>query len=290
MALLGFNYSKPGPGVGKDNAQKTAFSRFFEIFSRKFWDLIKINMLYFICIIIFYIPLSFSLFGIFNEKNYTQEFTNLYTFIYLLVCALPIALTGPFTAGYTYILRNFVREEHAFIWSDYKEVAKRNFKQSVLATLVNVIGFSLIVFNILYYNISAAKNPIVLLPMMLSSMAFVIFLFMNYYIYVMIVTFDLKLSQIYKNAFIFAVMGLGRNILVTIVLLVLIYAHWVFALPSLLLIPFISLSFAGLLLNFAVWPMIKKHMIDPYQQSDMQNEINIKQSLFKDAGKEKLQK
>ena len=203
MALLGFNYSKPGPGVGKDNAQKTAFSRFFEIFSRKFWDLIKINMLYFICIIIFYIPLSFSLFGIFNEKNYTQEFTNLYTFIYLLVCALPIALTGPFTAGYTYILRNFVREDHAFI---------------------------------------------------------------------------------------FAVMGLGRNILVTIVLLVLIYAHWVFALPSLLLIPFISLSFAGLLLNFAVWPMIKKHMIDPYQQSDMQNEINIKQSLFKDAGKEKLQK
>ena len=42
-----FDYSKPGPGIEKDAPEKAAFFVFMDIYFRKFWNLIKINLLYF---------------------------------------------------------------------------------------------------------------------------------------------------------------------------------------------------------------------------------------------------
>ena len=47
-----FNYSKPGPGVEKEEQQKRRFFLFFELFFRKFWKLIQLNLLY----LLFWIP------------------------------------------------------------------------------------------------------------------------------------------------------------------------------------------------------------------------------------------
>lgn len=47
-----FNYSKPGPGIEKEEQQKRRFFLFFELFFRKFWKLIQLNLLY----ILFWIP------------------------------------------------------------------------------------------------------------------------------------------------------------------------------------------------------------------------------------------
>ena len=64
-----FDYSKPGKGVDKNGPQKKRFFHFFELYFRKFWKLITLNMLY------------------------------------VLFC-IPIVTIGPATAAMTYILKN----------------------------------------------------------------------------------------------------------------------------------------------------------------------------------------
>jgi uncharacterized membrane-anchored protein len=53
-----FDYSKAGPGISNDEPQKYGFFAFFDIFFRKFWNLVTINIVYFVSCLPFVI-LSF---------------------------------------------------------------------------------------------------------------------------------------------------------------------------------------------------------------------------------------
>jgi len=41
-----FNYNKPGPGVPKDEPPKPRIVVFFQIYFDKFWDLMKLNLMF----------------------------------------------------------------------------------------------------------------------------------------------------------------------------------------------------------------------------------------------------
>jgi hypothetical protein len=97
---------------------------------------------------------------------------------------------------------------------------------------------------------------------------------MKYYIYFQLITFKLNIKQIYKNSLIFAFAGLGRNIFLFIIF-GLFYALGIllfFLNPAVgiivNLIAFITIfpAFRLLLIQFTVFPLIKKLMIDPYYQ------------------------
>lgn len=240
-----FDYSKPGPGVSKNEPQKHGFIVFFEIFFRKFWLLLRVNFLY-------------------------------------LLCCVPIITIGPATAGFTYIMRNYARQEHAFPWLDYKDTIKKNWKQSLAASLINAAVILILVVAIQFYS-RQLKNFVMIVPLSICIAASFLFLFMHYYIYVLIITFKLKLRQIYKNAFIFAGVGLFRNLLVTVVLAAFWGVLYLFEPYSFILfLPTIALSFSGLLINFCVWPVIQKFMVDPYY-NDHPEEKNVEQeALFED--------
>ncbi|WP_154653055.1 hypothetical protein [Faecalispora sporosphaeroides] len=87
----------------------------------------------------------------------------------------------------------------------------------------------------------------------------------------MIVTFDLSLKQIYKNAFIFAIVGLWRNILLTAIFGAILFLNYflyylnppVVLLINGLLVLFFAFSFSFFLIHFAVYPLIEKLMIHP---------------------------
>ena len=79
MAFFGlFNYNKPGPGVDKGETNKNRFFHFFELYFRKFWKLLELNLLF-------------------------------------LLCCVPIVTIGPAIAGFTYILRNYADERPTFM-------------------------------------------------------------------------------------------------------------------------------------------------------------------------------
>ena len=255
MAFLGFNYAKPGPGVQKDEPPKKPVVVFFEIYFRKFWDLIKLNLLYFASVILFFLPAILVIATHGFGRN-----------LWLLISLLPISLSGPATAGFTYIMRNNVRQEHVFLWTNYIDAVRDNWKQSLIASLLLVAAVILAIVCIPFYVQQVQKNPAFMIPLAVCLAALIWFVFMQFYVYVMIVTFDLKLTAIYRNAFILALMGLGRNVLLMIPCGAVLLLCYISPLAD-ALIPLLWLSTLGMIVNFAVWPLIQKYMI----QNDPEN-------------------
>lgn len=271
MAFLGLfgNYDKPGPGVSKDEPPKAAPVRFFEIFGRKFGKLIQLNL-------IFLIPVLVAAALMFLIYLYPTHFAISISGLMAIdgwaafVVPLPVILLSPFMAGLTFVTRNFAREEHAFVWSDFWDAVKGNWKYFLLNGVICYMVFLVLSFSLLYYYYMAAAEWLYYIPCWLCLIFALIFLFAQYYLPVMFVTFDLKFAHAYKNAFIFTLAGFGRNLLVTAILAGLVILLLSLPLVNLtvlvyfLLVIFILFSFISYLVNFAVYPVIDKYLIQPY--------------------------
>ena len=114
MSLFGglFNYSKPGPGVDKDGPKKKRFFYFFELYGRKFWKLLELNLPY-------------------------------------VLCCIPIVTIGPATCGLVYILRNFANEKPVFMVSDFFDAFKSNFKQGFVLGILDILSTGIVGFALL---------------------------------------------------------------------------------------------------------------------------------------------
>lgn len=262
------NYSKPGPGVSKDEPQKHSFFLFFELYFRKFWKLIEVNMLFFVCCIPFAIPLL--LVGIF-KVNVTLVF-------YLsLVPLIGISVLIP---GLTYILRNFARQEPAFLWMDFKDTIKKNWQQSLKVGIIDTVIFLAMILALNVYYHLLASNTILVIPYVICFFVTVVFTFSQFYIFVMLITFDLSLKQLYKNAVILAFAGIGHNLLIVLFCGILLLLNYIIFPVSLLLVPFLTISTFGFIIVFNVWPSINKFMM-PKEDTD-----DTSESIFEDTGKQ----
>lgn len=250
MNFFNMRYDKPGPGVNKDEKPKPAPIRFWEIYTRKFWYLVRLNLLYAVSCILFCIPLIFTV---------SVHVVGSWLFY---ICTLPVLFTGPFTAGFVYELRDFARERPSFIWGDFKDAARQNWKQALAASAIAVIGFDC--FGILFqlYSALLSTQPITYFLLVLLCFCGLGFLFMQYYVFLILVTFEMRLGDVYRNALIFAVVGIGRNVLVTVLSAAILFVTCILLPPLLVLLPFITIGTVGLLINFAAWPVVKKYMAD----------------------------
>lgn len=269
------NYDKPGPGVSKDEPQKAAPIRFFQIFFRKFTKLMQVNLIFvlpllavaamMVCLYLFFPQpvLQLPVGGAVMELNLGVRY----------VLPLPLILLAPFTAGITFVTRNFAREEHAFVWSDFWSAVKDNWKYFLLNGVVVYLVYVVLSFALTYYYYSAAQNWIAFIPFWLCVVMAVVFLFAQYYLPVMFVTFDLKFGQCYRNALIFTAAGFFRNLLLTVILgaLVIVIIGVIPIMPLtvtllILLFTLIFFSFCGFLINFTIYPVIEQYLIQPYQR------------------------
>lgn len=220
------DYMREGKGVQKDQ-YTPSFILFFQIYFRKFWNLILINLLY-------------------------------------IVSCIPIITIGPATAGITKLLRNYAREEHAFIWGDFIETAKNNFKQAFLYATLDLVVTIFLIFDFLAIA-NIANRVMSILCMAAIFLALTVWSFMRFYVYNMMVTFRLTFKQLIKNAFIFCWVGFFRNLFAAIILLAVFIGVSMLNFPyQLLIYGTLFFSFCGFLVNFMVQPLIKKHMIDGF--------------------------
>lgn len=277
MGLFSGRYTKEGPGVSKDAPEKHRFFLFFELFFRKFTKLIWLNFIYFVTLL----PL---IGGVFLSVKIHPDITNainngtfdgigglpLFVFtgdiIGLGLLILSIFVTGPATAGFTYVLRNFQREEHAWVFSDFREHFRKNYKQGVLMGLIDVILAVLLYVAFVFY---VYQMPVTMPDMGLLStigatlivIISVLFVFMHFYIYVMMVTFQLTFKQLLQNAFLFALGKLPINILVFVIVGAIAVAFVLFLPLSIIAAPVLLLSLIGYIIVFAVYPSIDRLMI-----------------------------
>ena len=100
----------------------------------------------------------------------------------------------------------------------------------------------------------------------------IIYAVMRFYIYLMLITFDIKFGKMLKNALIFVVLGLKRNVLAILWILVLLglnFAIFMLYPPLGIALPILYvLSVTLFTTTYAAYPIIERYMISPYQTTE----------------------
>lgn len=252
---LFFNYNNPGPGINKDAPKKRGIFLYMELFFRKFWLLIKANMLYFavsLPVIALYNFIIINALAVFLPA----EFHEVSWHISLIFTAIITILwgTGPVSGGYTYILRNSAREEHVWILSDFFEKSKETLKLGIIMLVMDIV-FIIFGINAVSVYMSLIKSGYSFVRYALSALAiiFVFYTFLHYYVYEFGVTFDNGVRNTLKNALITGIATLPANLFLTI-----------FAVGATMLVFERLTAFSSILLTFLMWISFMRFPIDFY--------------------------
>lgn len=276
MGLFSSYFNKPGPGVDKDAPEKLRIWQFFEIFWGQLSKLSLMNIIYFVATI----PLLLGLFLCFELRIDAPLFVAVrqingvavMDIVGLICLVISVFVTFPATLGFTFVMRNIQRREHAWIWHDFIKHTKANYKKGVINGIVVLLGYYLL-FNAhaMYYSHAVFSSGYINSFLSLLMVVFIVaFTWAQFYVNTMIVTFDLKLRDIYRNALIFTISKVPLNILITIICLVLALGLYVLSLIipilGILIAILIVYSLFGFIIVFCVYPTIDKYMITPAEE------------------------
>lgn len=281
MGLFGGNFTKEGPGVSKNELEKNRFFLFFDILGRKIGKLITLNLIYLITLIPFIAGILFSVrinpLMLININHESISSLPLFVFtcdiVGIILIIISIFVLGPATCGLTYVVRNMQRQEHTWVFSDFREHFAKNFKQGIIMSVIDILGVFLLYTAFCFYTYTMPQGQLIATISKYIIISFsIVFLMMHYYIYTMIVTFDMKMKDILKNAVIFAIAKLPLNIFITIVLALIIgLSIWYLAIGGLCAI-FITLSFMGLFIVYCTYPTIERAMMPSKEEIDEEKE------------------
>jgi hypothetical protein len=306
-----FDYAKEGKGVYPDEPPKGPIATFFAIFGRKFWKIVTVNLMYILfslpifllaflaaqyCINFLLPNLSMETFiqfvkdagltlqqGITEETFAASQMVTIYLLTAMTLVGLTLVVAGPVHAGIVYILRNYSREEHAFVWSDFKEHAVKNLKQSLLASLINLGVVALIPFIYWFYSTySVLGNGVVSgIIQAVIIMLTVLWCMMQIYLYPMMVTFDMPLKVMYKNCLMFAMLRLPLNLVILLLVLIimvgipgvlLFLAYNITFLITFLWYGLIAFGLTIFITTFFAYRAIDKYMIAKIKAAEEMNE------------------
>ncbi|MBQ7352888.1 MAG: YesL family protein [Clostridia bacterium] len=203
-----------------------------------------------------------GIFGVFGEMRTFSPVTYVFFGLGLLVI-----FTWGFTkVGTTYIYRNMMSGEAIFPFSDFFYIVKRNKKQSFILGIIDALMTIAFIYNIYYlytnYNASSLNS----LMLFLTLAMFIIFNFIKPYAYIMIFTFDLKLTKIIKNALYFSILGIKRNLMMLlgiIIVIIINYGIFLLFMPLGMILPLlITFALIDLMGVYAAYPNIIKYMMN----------------------------
>lgn len=263
MGFLGFgNYAKPGRGVKKnDEQEKKRIFQFFELFSRKFTKVMLLSLLF----TLFCLPAV--LFFLVVTWGCTQFLNSDMAFNIILVVTMIIsgALAGPAISATLKIARCYVLEKPVFLFSDFWDCYKNDFKQSFIMGLLNsIMIYAIIQAFVFYYPMTIASSAWYWVPLILVLIVTLLFIFSNFYTFLTIVSVNLPLFSIMKNSLMFAFLGMKSNFLSLIFAGgIVALALWWFPISLLVMMP-LGFGFVSLIVAFNSFQHVYRFSIRPY--------------------------
>ncbi|MBO4356093.1 MAG: DUF624 domain-containing protein, partial [Clostridia bacterium] len=216
-------------------------------------------------------PASMAMHGLYSVPTMVAIWTPIAKVLLVVGIVLLMIVFGPVCTATAYIFRNMVKGEPLFLLTDFKYAIKRNLKQEFTLGILDFIILGLLTYDIyfFYLNINGTLTGIFFY---MSIVFAAVYFVMRFYLYIMMVTFDLSIPKLLKNAFIFSILGFKRNILgffgiiLTVALNVIITIVYV---PIGIVLPFmITAGLCMYIAAYTAWPKIKEIMIDPYYNDD----------------------
>lgn len=210
---------------------KNRISLFFMVLKDHVFDLVKVNLLQ----VVFWIPFllwtyinlaavqSIDTEAVLAAEGGTANLMSAisgYVMMWLLGLIPCIAITGPSSAGAAYIMRNWARDQHAFLFSDYKDAFKSNWKQALAVSAVTSVVPVVAYTAVNYYGSLAKGNMLLLLPLMVVFSATLMFALMLPLLYPMMVGYELSFKNLMKNAFLMSAARLPHMLLARLITLI----------------------------------------------------------------------
>lgn len=259
------------------------FMGLINLITRKAWDLSKVNVISFL----FYLPFFLLVWvvsywfmpsegmEIFNYKIFSPADAAMVDLLWRFaigsfLITIPIVVFGPVSAGATYVYRNMVRNQPVFIWSDMMKTMKKFFWKSLIITVVDTIMLFVIAMGIRFYSTwyeiafpDMYSSMVETVSVMLILVFTLLFIMMHFYIYQLLIEYNLKITQLYRYSFIFSLLRFFPNLIVLIMCLAITLGP--FAIHIMVgngLLIFITLALCGIVVNYYTWPALEKHF-DP---------------------------
>jgi len=299
--------TKDGIGVDPDEPpvmSDPGMKNYFKLLGRKLNQIITVNLLMLACnfTVIFALLAIAGYFSINTVGHFGSSFSqfmgamahseNAYTaavmgtlgavsevrmfstvdYVLFGVAALALFTYGPSLVGSTYILRNMVREEPIFMWSDFKYAIKRNLRQGILFGIIDLVVIGVCIYNIMFYNLNYSQGIFAAMLFFGALLITAFYMIMRTYIYPMMITFDLSIVKLLKNSLLFTILGIKRNALFLLTsgaFLLITFVLMTVVMPIGILIPFVILfSLLAYTGTYWAYPVIHKYMIEPYYNED----------------------
>lgn len=139
---------------------------------------------------------------------------------YLLIMIPCVAITGPFNAGVTYVLRNWARDEHSFVLSDFKDAVKANWKQALAVSLIDGVLPFLLYTCWRFYGSMLVQSSFYVVPIALVVLVVILWKLGSMLIYPMMVTYSLKLKDLIRNCVLMTIAKLPQSVAIKLATLV----------------------------------------------------------------------
>ncbi|MFI3253209.1 MAG: DUF624 domain-containing protein [Eubacteriales bacterium] len=211
-----YQFQKEGKGIDPNAPKKTGFAWFLDIIFREFWAMLWLNFLF-------------------------------------LVYSLPLFTIGASYAAMNTLLLRMVRDQPVDAFRDFREEFGKNFKQSTLVFLLQVLVAVVLGVNLLFYR---EENQI--LEIFIWSLIF-LFALVNMYVTPVMVSIELKIPHIFKNSFLLLFLNGKYTLLASLLWLVIGFIHLWFYPVSIFPVILFSIVFMNFINCFLTFYGIKKY-------------------------------
>ena len=225
-----YYYGKAGKAdFTVENLPKNRRELFFQTLRVRFSGIISVNLLFLVFCLPAIVWTGFNLLAILAASGLMAETAEgaeaaldasalqntagmLTTYLLGMVPCLGIAGIG--STGEMYVLRNWARDDHSFMFSDFKDAVKGNWKYGLLAGLINGLSLLLCYVAYMFYgNMATTDSVFFVIPQMFVVVCVVVWWMINMLIFPMMVTYDMKFGQLVRNCAIMVVARLPRSLL-----------------------------------------------------------------------------
>lgn len=211
-------YGKAGQGdYTVEQMPKNRLELFFTALKGQFGKLCQLNLLYdlFCLPMFFWVYLNYQLLNTYaadtgSIAGFVQD-GYLSSFLIGMVPCLIIMGLG--SAGQMYPLRNWARDQHSFMLSDFKDSLKTNWKQGLVLGLINGISLPVLFVCTYYYGAMAESNVLFVVPQVLVYVLVSIWWAMNMIAFPMVVTYEMRLRDILRNCMLIVIARLPWSVL-----------------------------------------------------------------------------
>ncbi|MBQ8312989.1 MAG: YesL family protein [Clostridia bacterium] len=217
-----YYYGKSGKGdYNKEDLPTTRWQLFWEMLRVRLSGLCRLNLMYLVAWLPTMLVLMFGITGILTglmgEDGELVANADVLlmgmvqtTLLLLIPC---FTITGIATPGVAYVTRNWSRDEHAFIWSDFKDAVKLNWKQGVLTALITgILPLAVWVGWDFYGEMAATTSFWMIVPQVLVLMVGILWSLAVTYMHPLIVSYQLKFKDVLRNAFLLAIARLPMSV------------------------------------------------------------------------------